>query len=299
LPDNWTFVPNFSGIEALQEDKKAGLGQGDIESFSDEKRVTLARYFYDAYSRFFNIKSAKPTSLKSIATIANELDANMQKVSIKKGGQEGEEFNRINALRAAFTSLYQPEETASYFKRLGFPLKNKEYNTPVPQPKDPDFPERTPVQYYEKILPNINNQMQLLLQREMDYSRAISNKDGPNRYDLYNRQKLKERLQEKTDNFSLTEIKDGEILQSSEKTNRVHPTQKPVVLATWTFDKFNCGNIVLDLFGGSGSTLVACEQTKRTCFMMEYDPRYCDVIRKRYAKFIGKEDEWETITPQI
>jgi len=87
--------------------------------------------------------------------------------------------------------------------------------------------------------------------------------------------------------------------QSSEKINRVHPTQKPVSLPIWTFKKFNCGNIVLDLFGGSGSTLIACEQTNRNCYMMELDPKYIDVIRKRYAKFIGKEEEWQKITPLI
>jgi site-specific DNA-methyltransferase (adenine-specific) len=58
-------------------------------------------------------------------------------------------------------------------------------------------------------------------------------------------------------------------------------------------------DIVMDLFGGSGSTLIACEQTKRVCFMMELDPRYVDVIRKRYAKFIGKENEWQEVTPKI
>ena len=60
----------------------------------------------------------------------------------------------------------------------------------------------------------------------------------------------------------------------------------------------NEGDIVLDLFGGSGSTLIACEQIKRNCYMMELDPHYCDVIRKRYAKFINSED-WESVTPKI
>ncbi|MBM3256581.1 MAG: DNA modification methylase [Candidatus Moranbacteria bacterium] len=46
---------------------------------------------------------------------------------------------------------------------------------------------------------------------------------------------------------------------------------------------------VLDLFGGSGSTLIACEQLDRTCYMMEIDPRYCDVIRRRYANYKEKE----------
>jgi DNA modification methylase len=49
------------------------------------------------------------------------------------------------------------------------------------------------------------------------------------------------------------------------------------------------GQIVLDLFGGSGSTLIACEKTKRKCFMMELDPKYCDVIIKRYENYTGKK----------
>ncbi len=81
---------------------------------------------------------------------------------------------------------------------------------------------------------------------------------------------------------------------------RVHPTQKPIGLHKWFFDNFGSKlNTVLDLFLGSGSTLIACEQTNRTCYGMELDPKYCDVIRKRYAKFIGKEESWEQETPAI
>lgn len=58
------------------------------------------------------------------------------------------------------------------------------------------------------------------------------------------------------------------------------------------------GNIVLDPFGGSGSTLIACSQTDRICRTMELDPKYCDVIRKRYAQSIGEEN-WEEATPCI
>lgn len=91
--------------------------------------------------------------------------------------------------------------------------------------------------------------------------------------------------------------------QASEKTNRTHPTQKPVSLPVWAFDKFKYGNNVMDLFLGSGSTLIACEQTDRTCYGMELDPKYVDVIRKRYAKFIQPDDQlpenWEELTPAI
>lgn len=72
------------------------------------------------------------------------------------------------------------------------------------------------------------------------------------------------------------------------KEERVHPTQKPVALAEWCLDKFGkSGDNVVDLFGGSGSTLVACEKTKRKCFMMELDEHYCSVIIERWQKFTG------------
>ena len=70
----------------------------------------------------------------------------------------------------------------------------------------------------------------------------------------------------------------------------VHPTQKPVALAEEALDKTTRASArVLDLFGGSGSTLIACEKTARDCRMMELDPKYCDVIIKRWQDFTGKE----------
>jgi DNA modification methylase len=69
-----------------------------------------------------------------------------------------------------------------------------------------------------------------------------------------------------------------------------HPTQKPVALPEEAIDKTTkVKNKVLDLFGGSGSTLIACEKTNRYCRMMELDPKYCDVIIKRWQDFTGKE----------
>lgn len=81
---------------------------------------------------------------------------------------------------------------------------------------------------------------------------------------------------------------------------RYHPTQKPIKLSRLFVDKFSKENeLIIDLFLGSGSTLIACEQTNRICYGMEIDPKYCDVIRKRYAKFIGKEEEWQELTPNL
>ena len=81
---------------------------------------------------------------------------------------------------------------------------------------------------------------------------------------------------------------------ASEKKNRVHPTQKPCKLFAEIIKKFDKNNDfinVLDLFGGSGSTLIACEQLNRTCYMMELDPKYVDVIIQRYIALKGSDDE--------
>lgn len=69
---------------------------------------------------------------------------------------------------------------------------------------------------------------------------------------------------------------------------RCHPTQKPTALARWFFERYSEANqLIVDLFGGSGSTLIACEQLNRKCYMMEIDEHYCDVIIKRWQKLTG------------
>lgn len=80
-----------------------------------------------------------------------------------------------------------------------------------------------------------------------------------------------------------------------------HPTMKPVGLFGYQIkNSSKSGDIVLDLFGGSGTTIIACEQLGRKGYSMELDPRYCDVIRKRWWKFTqGTEEGWEEGTPEI
>lgn len=85
-------------------------------------------------------------------------------------------------------------------------------------------------------------------------------------------------------------IKNESDLWSIKKDSRyVHPTQKPVELSVRAFGNHIRLTNVLDLFGGSGSTLIGAEQTGRNCFVMELDPKYCDVIVKRWEEFTGKE----------
>lgn len=72
--------------------------------------------------------------------------------------------------------------------------------------------------------------------------------------------------------------------------NDLHPTMKPIkLLARLIKNSSKQNELVLDLFGGSGSTLITCEQLNRRCFMMEYDPKYVDVIIKRWEKFTGEK----------
>lgn len=74
--------------------------------------------------------------------------------------------------------------------------------------------------------------------------------------------------------------------------NEEHPTMKPVPLFAYLIKNSSKEeNIILDSFGGSGTTLIACEQLNRKCFIMEYDPHYCDVIIARWEKLTGKKAE--------
>jgi len=77
--------------------------------------------------------------------------------------------------------------------------------------------------------------------------------------------------------------------EHSKREDMEHPHKKPLEVLVKAMDLTSKrGDNVLDLFGGSGSTLIACEQTGRTCFMMELDPKYCDVIIARWEKLTGE-----------
>ena len=85
----------------------------------------------------------------------------------------------------------------------------------------------------------------------------------------------------------------------------VHPTQKPVELALRAIEDFtDPGYAVLDMFGGSGSTLIASEKTGRAARLMELDPKYCDVILQRWADFTGRDPiredgaKWSELKPK-
>ena len=75
------------------------------------------------------------------------------------------------------------------------------------------------------------------------------------------------------------------------KKNTDHPTMKPIPLLAYPIQNSSMSNtLILDPFGGSGSTLIACEQTDRSCYTIELDEKYCDVIVKRYIEQVGSAD---------
>jgi len=74
----------------------------------------------------------------------------------------------------------------------------------------------------------------------------------------------------------------------------IHSCEKPVSLIVDILDTYHKNSLVIDLFGGSGSTLIACEKTGRKAYLMELDPKYCDVIIKRWQDFTGKQATLES-----
>lgn len=79
-------------------------------------------------------------------------------------------------------------------------------------------------------------------------------------------------------------------LSSEDTKKRVHPTQKPITMINECLENYSDNNdTIVDLYGGSGSTLIACEQLGRACYMMELDPKYIDVIIKRWETLTGEK----------
>jgi DNA modification methylase len=97
------------------------------------------------------------------------------------------------------------------------------------------------------------------------------------------------------DGFIDASIKNESDLWKIKKDSKYqHPTQKPVELSSRAItNSSRPNNTILDLFGGSGSTLIACEKLNRKARVMELDPKYCDVIVKRWEQFTGKKAELE------
>lgn len=135
--------------------------------------------------------------------------------------------------------------------------------------------------YFAELLPNKNNGSWLVWdKRKESQADAI----GSEFELIWSKNKHKRRML-RFDWFGFLSSKDAK-----DARNRVHPTQKPVSLLAEIIKQWgNNLQIIVDLFGGSGSTLIACEQLKRKCRMMELDAHYCDVIIQRWENLTGKQ----------
>ena len=86
------------------------------------------------------------------------------------------------------------------------------------------------------------------------------------------------------------ESRENTVWEVSRESKTVHPTQKPVELPIRAItNSTEAGDLVIDFFGGSGSTLIAAEMTGRICYSTELDPRYVDAIVQRYIETSGKQ----------
>ena len=102
--------------------------------------------------------------------------------------------------------------------------------------------------------------------------------------DLMNEEDLRKAYKELVEQLDTSVI-----YENKPAKNKEHPTMKPIkLMARLIRNSSNVGDIILDLFGGSGSTLIACEQIGRKCYMNELDPHYCDVIIERWEQYTGK-----------
>lgn len=100
----------------------------------------------------------------------------------------------------------------------------------------------------------------------------------------------KEEMQKLLEEIYSDKVSSTIINEDKPSANDLHPTMKPIkLLARQIKNSSKVGETVLDLFGGSGSTLITCEQLGRKCYMMEYDPRYMDVIIERWEEFTGQK----------
>ena len=137
--------------------------------------------------------------------------------------------------------------------------------------------------YFAELLPNKNEGSWLVWDK-----RKESQADGVgSEFELiWSKTKHKRRML-RHDWFGFLSSQNG-----ADARNRVHPTQKPVTLLVDIMEQWGKdAKCVVDLYGGSGSTLIACEQLKKSCFMMELDEHYCEVIIQRWEQLTGKKAE--------
>lgn len=179
----------------------------------------------------------------------------------RKNHTQGNKYNKVIGDNEDFT----PELITTFFENFGYCKEMFLFGA----------------DYFAEILPNKNDGSWLVWdKRKESQADAIGSE-----FELcWSKSKHKRRML-RHDWFGFLSSQNG-----ADARNRVHPTQKPITLLADIIEQWgkDCVNII-DLYGGSGSTLIACEQLDRTCYMMELDPKYCDVIIKRWESLTGEK----------
>lgn len=179
----------------------------------------------------------------------------------RKGGTRGNKYDKI----IGDNDDFKPELISTFFDNFGYCKEVFLFGA----------------DYFAELLPNKNDGAWLCWdKRKESQADAI----GSEFELIWSKNKHKRRML-RHDWFGFLSSQNAKDAQ-----HRVHPTQKPVTLLVDIINQWGNGcNIIVDLYGGSGSTLIACEQLERTCYIMELDPKYCDVIVKRWETFTGKK----------
>lgn len=179
----------------------------------------------------------------------------------RKGGTRGNKYDKVIGDNEDF----KPELVSTFFENFGYCKEVFLFGA----------------DYFAELLPNKNDGSWLVWdKRKESQADAI----GSEFELIWSKNKHKRRML-RHDWFGFLSSENAKDAQ-----HRVHPTQKPVTLLADIIKQWGDGcNIIVDLYGGSGSTLIACEQLNRHCYMLELSPKYCDVIIKRYENLTGKK----------
>ena len=179
----------------------------------------------------------------------------------RKGGTRGNKYDKVIGDNEDF----KPELVSTFFENFGYCKEVFLFGA----------------DYFAELLPNKNDGSWLVWdKRKESQADAI----GSEFELIWSKNKHKRRML-RHDWFGFLSSQNAKDAQ-----HRVHPTQKPVTLLADIINQWGNGcNIIVDLYGGSGSTLIACEQLDRVCYMAEIDEHYCDVIIKRWENLTGKK----------
>ena len=233
------------------------------------------------------------TSIDSVEKLMNGEKADMVYTDPPYGMFLDTDFTPMDGLRSDGTSFHRTSGGKKHKQVQG---DHEDFNPEFINTVFAAFPEARDVflwgaDYYTELLPERNSGSWIVWDKRTNEGATPEQSESADRVFGSNFELCWSMTRHKRE---LARIRNGifGVKNESGNSSTVHPTQKPVQLAEWFFERWGKSeDNVADLFGGSGTTMIAAEKTGRNCFMMELDPKYCDVIVARWEKYTGKEAE--------